>query len=71
MPHLRSKIRRSARTEMFGDEGPGSSVGAKAWGGFRVNITQEQIENAPKYEAGSDYDWSPENTQRIDSYYSR
>lgn len=38
-------------------------------GGFRVNITKEQVENAPKYGAHDDYDWSPENDRRISDYY--
>ena len=40
-------------------------------GGLRVNITREQVENAPKYDANSDYDWSPENDRRIGDYYGR
>lgn len=38
-------------------------------GGFRVNISREQVENAPKYRANEDYDWSAENDRRIADYY--
>lgn len=38
-------------------------------GGFRVNISREQIENAPKYSASDDYDWSSDNGRRVSDYY--
>lgn len=38
-------------------------------GGFRVNITKEQVEKAPRYAANADYDWSSENDRRISDYY--
>lgn len=38
-------------------------------GGFRVSITKEQVEKAPKYGADEEYDWSRENGQRIHDYY--
>lgn len=38
-------------------------------GGFRVNITREQVENAPHYRASDEYDWSTENGRRVSDYY--
>ncbi|MDE3821280.1 PRC-barrel domain-containing protein [Sinorhizobium meliloti] len=38
-------------------------------GGFQVNITKEQVEGAPRYSAGQDYDWSPESGRRVYDYY--
>lgn len=38
-------------------------------GGFRVNITREQVENAPRYRADEDYDWASDNGRRISDYY--
>lgn len=37
--------------------------------GFRVNLTKEQVENAPRYGTGEDYAWSGENSRRITDYY--
>lgn len=37
--------------------------------GFQVNITKEQIEGAPSYPAGGDYDWSAESGRRVYDYY--
>jgi len=37
--------------------------------GFRIDITKQQVEGAPKFAEGDDYDWSPENGRAIDSYY--
>ncbi|ASP76159.1 photosystem reaction center subunit H (plasmid) [Sinorhizobium meliloti] len=37
--------------------------------GFQVNITKEQVEGAPRYPAGQDYDWSPESGRRVYDYY--
>ncbi|MEP9353260.1 PRC-barrel domain-containing protein [Xanthobacter sp. KR7-65] len=37
--------------------------------GFRVNLTKEQMDNAPKYGAGEDYDWSAINDRRISEHY--
>ncbi|MFG1349712.1 PRC-barrel domain-containing protein [Xanthobacter autotrophicus] len=38
-------------------------------GGFRVNISRDQIENAPKYSASDEYDWSSDNSRRVSDYY--
>ncbi|MQV46567.1 PRC-barrel domain-containing protein [Sinorhizobium medicae] len=38
-------------------------------GRFQVNITKEQVEGAPRYPAGQDYDWSPESGRRVYDYY--
>lgn len=38
-------------------------------GGFRVNVTREQVENAPRYGATDEYDWNSENERRVSDYY--
>ncbi|PSJ56220.1 PRC-barrel domain-containing protein [Pseudaminobacter soli (ex Li et al. 2025)] len=37
--------------------------------GFQIQLTQDQIENGPKYDPKVDYDWSSENDRRINEYY--
>mgnify|MGYP000922622179 FL=1 len=38
-------------------------------GGYRVDVTKDQLEGAPKYdENDSDY-WTPENGRRVYDYY--
>ncbi len=36
--------------------------------GFRVNVTKEQIEGAPRYNPADDYDWF-EGGRTVDDYY--
>lgn len=38
-------------------------------GGYRVNLTREQLDNAPKYSSGTDWNWSRENDRRVYDYY--
>jgi sporulation protein YlmC with PRC-barrel domain len=39
-------------------------------GGYRVNITREQLENAPRYRDDDRWDWtSPEYTGQVDTHY--
>lgn len=38
-------------------------------GGFKIDISKEQVEGAPSYERDSDYDWSADNGRRIHDYY--
>jgi hypothetical protein len=38
-------------------------------GGYRVNLTKDQLEKAPKYSKGSDWTWSRENDVRVYDYY--
>lgn len=38
-------------------------------GGYRVNVTKDQVENAPHYESGTDYDWNRQNGKAIHDYY--
>ena len=38
-------------------------------GGYLVNLTKDQLENAPKYADESDWQWSRENDKRIYEYY--
>lgn len=37
--------------------------------GFRINLSKEQVENAPRFRADEDYDWSSDNGRRISDYY--
>jgi len=39
-------------------------------GGYIVNLTKEQLQNAPKYGPNDSWDWNnPENSRKIDRYY--
>jgi hypothetical protein len=38
-------------------------------GGYRVNLTKDQLEKAPKYGKKSDWTWSRANDVRIYDYY--
>ncbi|MFU0505845.1 PRC-barrel domain-containing protein [Pseudaminobacter sp. NGMCC 1.201702] len=38
-------------------------------GGFRVDISKEQVEGVPRYSRDEDYDWSTENGRAINDYY--
>jgi hypothetical protein len=38
-------------------------------GGYRVNLSKDQLEKAPKYRKGSDWAWSRENDKRVYDYY--
>ena len=39
-------------------------------GGYRINITREQLENAPRYHEDESWDWtSPEYTRQVDTHY--
>lgn len=38
-------------------------------GGYRVDITKEQLEGAPRYEQESDDYWTEENGRRVYDYY--
>lgn len=37
-------------------------------GGYRVNISRDQIEGAPKY-SGDNYEWSSQEGRRVYDYY--
>ena len=37
--------------------------------GFRVDIAREQVEGAPKYAEGEDFDWSEKSGRRVYDYY--
>jgi len=37
-------------------------------GGYRVDVTREQVEGAPRYNDDT-YDWTPESGRRIYDYY--
>lgn len=38
-------------------------------GGYRVNITREQLENAPRYREDETWDWSASSRGEIDRHY--
>ncbi len=38
-------------------------------GGYRVDVTKEQLEGAPKYDANDNDYWTPENGRRVYDYY--
>jgi len=38
-------------------------------GGFRIDVTKEQLEGAPRYRRDEDYDWSADSGRRIYGYY--
>ena len=38
-------------------------------GGYRVNLTKDQIEKAPRYSESQGWDWSRENDRRVYDYY--
>lgn len=40
-------------------------------GGYRVDISKEQVEGAPKYRPGSDYDWKLSSQERLYSHYGQ
>ncbi|MEO3389012.1 PRC-barrel domain-containing protein [Mesorhizobium sp. CAU 1741] len=37
--------------------------------GFRVDISREQVEGAPKYAANEDFDWSEKSGRSVYDYY--
>ena len=37
--------------------------------GYRVNLTRDRLEKAPKYRKGGDWAWNRENDARIYDYY--
>ena len=38
-------------------------------GGYRVNLTKEQLDGAPKYSESQGWNWSRENDLRVYDYY--
>jgi hypothetical protein len=38
-------------------------------GGYRTNITREQLDRAPKYSESTGWNWSRENERRVYDYY--
>ena len=38
-------------------------------GGYRVNVSKDQLESAPKYDNRDDDYWTPENGRRVYDYY--
>jgi hypothetical protein len=38
-------------------------------GGYRANLTRDQLENAPRYNESQGWDWSRENDLRVYEYY--
>lgn len=40
-------------------------------GGYRVDITKETVEGAPKYRPGSDYHWKPSTQDQLFLHYGQ
>ena len=38
-------------------------------GGYRANLTKDQLEKAPKYSSSTDWNWNRENDRRVHDYY--
>src|SRR5687768_4897789 len=38
-------------------------------GGYRVNLTKEQLDRAPKYSESTGWNWNRENDRRVYEYY--
>jgi hypothetical protein len=38
-------------------------------GGFKTNITREQLDRAPKYSPSTSWNWNRENERRVYDYY--
>jgi len=38
-------------------------------GGYRTNITREQLDRAPKYSESTSWNWNRENDRRVYDYY--
>jgi PRC-barrel domain len=38
-------------------------------GGYRTNITKDQLDKAPRYASENDWSWNRENDQRVYDYY--
>jgi hypothetical protein len=38
-------------------------------GGYRTNLTTEQLDRAPKYSESTGWNWNRENEQRVFTYY--
>jgi hypothetical protein len=38
-------------------------------GGFRVNLTKDQLDRAPKYQQNEEWDYSRDNDQRVHDHY--
>lgn len=38
-------------------------------GGYRTDVTRDQVENAPKYHGNDEYDWNEKNGRGIYDYY--
>lgn len=39
-------------------------------GGYIVNLSKEQLENAPSIEADEQIDWTPDYGRQVDSFYN-
>ena len=37
--------------------------------GYKVNITKDQLDRAPKYSSDTDWQWSRDNDRRVYDYY--
>ncbi len=39
-------------------------------GGYVVNLSKEQLQNAPAYEADEQIEWTPDYGRRVDAFYN-
>lgn len=38
-------------------------------GGYRANLTKDQLDKAPKYGKSTDWTWNRDNDRRVHDYY--
>jgi uncharacterized protein YrrD len=39
-------------------------------GGYVVNLDKQMLENAPSYDMGADFAWTPDYGRQVDKYYN-
>ena len=52
---------------MCANENTLSAISAR--GGYVVNLDKKQLEGAPNYDRGSEFEWTPDYGRKVDSYY--
>ena len=40
-------------------------------GGYKTNLTEQQLRDAPRYSKGSDWGWDVINSRKVSDYYSQ
>ena len=38
-------------------------------GGYEVNVSEDELKNAPRYQTGKDWDWGDEQGRKVYDYY--